>query len=578
MTTARSLIFLLSLLVVATGCTESGDPGSSAEGLAESPQPVELNAADSEALLPLAMLRYVPADTPYVWASAKPLSIDALPWRLEELVPLLDAVTTRLTPQNTEAPFNPPSGRLGARRLMWAIGSALDGNLSEEGFERLGVELQPAIVFYGTGLFPTLRMEIADAARIDALIDRVTTQSRLPVEKVEQDGQSLRIITISPRARLALTTQGNTLVAAGFPSDAQDFVLSQLFSTPEQNLADARTLQNALALHGDADALGVGILDLEGLVAGLSGQPGTLAASLQAAGVTTPVLSEACATDVARLTQRFPRLVATATPVSFLDLRQAELTLESRDTPFLLALSALKQPTAVAPTRDVAGFLSVGLDVQGLISMAVDQFADMDPTWGCRRLERLNGAKSKVIFGSALIPQSIKQLKGFSVVVESLESTADGRTRPKGYGTLRGGALDDLLELAQTRVRSVADLELPKPGARSTFAPQGGKLARLGKLHLTRDAKSVSFDFGSEEAQDTQVTLADDGPLVVAGWNGGVLRQHWLRKWAQELDDQTLGVSSVVAELSGRYGLRTVALDVSERGISLRYQRNAGTE
>ena len=123
---------------------------------------------DSKTVPPMAseqgLLRYVPADTPYVFAMIDPLPDEVA----DKFEPKLDAMLTtyqevlRATIQNRATDKSDAEDGNGIPDEAAALLEELAGLLSIEGLRSAGIERDSTMVLYGAGLLPVMRMTLSD--------------------------------------------------------------------------------------------------------------------------------------------------------------------------------------------------------------------------------------------------------------------------------------------------------------------------------------------------------------------------------------------------------------------------------
>jgi hypothetical protein len=192
------------------------------------------------------LLAAVPADTPYVFASFKPVPLYAL----RGLADLLGPHVRRGFLEGTAA-----GGAAGARtgRDVLAEITALD----VRGLADLGLNLQARFVIYGVRGYPVLRFEMGDGARLLEWLER--RQSGAPL--AERAGYHYRIVG-SPRGPVLFALGAKEAIVAVAPRDvlAGDLDLFLGAQLPAKSLTTAQL--RALAQRDGFTGQGVGFVDV----------------------------------------------------------------------------------------------------------------------------------------------------------------------------------------------------------------------------------------------------------------------------------------------------------------------------
>ena len=170
-------LVVFGLLILAFGCSRE----------------VEKPAAD--------LLRHVPADTPYVFVNSRHLP-DALRARLADYYAAqlasqrasLAQLRKQIEASEDTAPMADAARQ--AFAVMDALLAEFEGRDTAEKVRELGIEPVTRSVLYGIGLLPAMRVEIADAQRLNAMLDRVEQRAGVSAARGELDGQAYRRIDL----------------------------------------------------------------------------------------------------------------------------------------------------------------------------------------------------------------------------------------------------------------------------------------------------------------------------------------------------------------------------------------------
>lgn len=229
------------------------------------------------------LLQQVPADTPYLMQTSKPLP-DGLYDRLlamgnSQLAQAQrdwGALAEQLEKARRESGGQPTPAQQQAQRtltIMQALAAELAGKFDRAGMASLGFDPQARSVLYGLGPFPVLRTEVADAAKVEALLARVEARSGHTAEHAQLDGRDYRRVALGQRMVMLLSLHDNQLVVGLLPSAAEADLLPLVLGsrTPDHALADGDTLaqlQDRYGYPGHAE----GYLDIQRLTVLLTGR------------------------------------------------------------------------------------------------------------------------------------------------------------------------------------------------------------------------------------------------------------------------------------------------------------------
>ena len=124
------------------------------------------------------LLQYVPADSPYVFASVTPLSdelMDKLEPKIERVLQSYQTVLREAVRAKSEQASDELEEAEMAR--ITAVVEELSSLLSIEGMRNAGLGRESTAAFYGNGILPVVRFELTDGALFDAAIDRLEEEA-----------------------------------------------------------------------------------------------------------------------------------------------------------------------------------------------------------------------------------------------------------------------------------------------------------------------------------------------------------------------------------------------------------------
>jgi len=418
------------------------------------------------------LLQQVPADTPYVFVTSRPLP-DGLRERLAEhyarQLSAQSATVAHLRAQVAAAEQTAPAtfrvGRL--LDVLEALFAELEGRNTAAGLRELGIEPVPRSVFYGIGLLPAVRLEVADADRFEALLDRIEQRAGGGALHAELNGQAYRRIDLGGvDAVLAMT--GRQMVAGLLPDALFERDLPLLLGRqpPDESLDAAGDVQALIERHGFTGQ-GEGFVRLDRLVATLMGKDqGRNADLLRALGAAPPPFSDACMRMTEELVAGMPRWVVGVTEADETRLAARGIWESSPAVAGYLQKLAAPVP-GVGAAYD--GLLAVGLGldlpqlrnaVDALLRQVIAAGSDcewVDPASLQAVIPQLNLALGPMTAG----------IKGFNLQIADLDiDPASLRPARVRAGLL--AAVDDprgILALGAMFNPALAALEIPNDGS-----------------------------------------------------------------------------------------------------------------
>ena len=363
-----------------------------------------------------AILAHVPADTPYVLTSFEGFAAPgfervfaAFERKLAELLRLtetFDAESRRELPP--------------ALRSLLALGDEMKG---KGGWARaLGLAPRPAFVVYGLSVWPVVRVEVADRARLLAVIERALAAGDQPLERRALGGH-----TYWSRSDGELTVVGavleRELVLAVLPTAAVHGALPSLLAQPPpaRSLASAPGFADLKARHRMLGLM-FGFVDLRRAVARLTtATPDALDVALHAM---TGTITDACRADLARLADAVPRVVYgyhRADTRGFEASVLVELAPELRRT--LAALRTRTPEVRVDPRRRPLLALGVAVDGDEAVRWVRDVAGQLQARpFECEWFRELGPAsRALASLVEEPLPPMFRGLRGFSVSVDELE-------------------------------------------------------------------------------------------------------------------------------------------------------------
>ena len=502
-----------------------------------------------------AILAPVPADSPYVLALVDPVS-EAL---RAKMMARLDAQLTQ-SMQKLEGLNGADRSKLEPwARALLALTDELRGTKPSQWFEKLGLDARGRFVLYGLSLWPVLRVDITDGARLSKVIEHLLAAGGFPVQQRTLDRRAYWLAAGRDFSFIA-SVLDREAVAAVVPTATIDAALPLVLGTraPDHPLAATTTVPELLARHKFIGAL-VAYFDVPNLITILTGpQPGPLDIPLRAA--TGPV-SPVCRSELDRLAAVVPRVVlgyhhindnsfdagmvfemppAISAPLRKLRTAIPEVTARITGHP-LLAFGAAANPNEViAWLRDTTRQVHAH-------PFACPWFTDLN-----KANDELAAKLDKPL------PPTWRGVRGFSLTLDDASASPPSVT---GHLLLAGDRVADLVTSLAGTVPAVAGIPLARDG-RPIALPtkQLGLPVSSAHLALTTDRLVIAAGEGSERrAAEHLITPAPRlSPLVVIAFNAPRL-QKLIASFGQQTGDSL--------DALGDTGF---TLDIADQGLELR--------
>ena len=230
----KSITFkvLLPIVVAAfalTACGKDQEPAGAASALSSNET----------------ILRYVPADTPYVFANVEPLPddlMDKVEPAIDDVLKSYQVVLREVVAMKQQELTEEQRNSEEAQKIT-AVIEELSTLMSIEGIREAGIGRDSKAAIYGNGLLPVIRFELTDGALFDAAIARLEERAGHKLSVAPIEGGAYRYID-ADKIRVVIAILENqaviTLVPTGFSDDQTAAALG--LTPPETSIAEAGTL------------------------------------------------------------------------------------------------------------------------------------------------------------------------------------------------------------------------------------------------------------------------------------------------------------------------------------------------
>ena len=536
-----SLFTAVFFVVLVVGCSRDPEPPSTAD-----------------------LLRHVPADTPYVFVTSRQLP-DPLREKLAdyyaEQMAMQRAGLIRIREPLDEAPQTDPMVERAIRALdvVDAVLAEFEGRTTAAQVRELGIEPVTRSVFYGIGVLPAMRIEIADAQKLNAMLDRVEQRADLSVEHATLNEQSYRRFDLG-QLDLVLSVNDKHLVAGLLPDTLFDRELPMLLgqADPASTLADSGDIRRLIGRYG-FPGYGEGFIELDSLLAILQGKADGLNAEvMQALGVPPLPIPQGCMPLGESLVAGMPRVV-----MGVSEAEDKRITVQSiwESTPDVAAyLQRLAAPVpGVGGSHD--GLLAVGMGIdlpqlRNAIEALLRQVMSAGESCELVEPDKLQAVIPQL--NLALGPMTAG-IKGFSLRIDDLQLDPE-TLEPLDLRAGLLAAVDDprgVFALGAMFNPALAALEIPTDGTLVELSPALGMDAAMPPLQVAIKDKALLLIAGTESASMAQPLLdaAVLEPAPILALDYGVhklmerfgsygdqaierLRERGQAEMAEELNDQ----------------------------------------
>ena len=497
-----------------------------------------------------APLAFVPADTPYVVANLDILDDGTRGALLAQADAQLPSQLAQLDAAADQMAAKDPEGA----RLLHALSAEFKGKTIETFAQGAGLNLKGYSAFYGLGLAPVMRFELADASAFDAFVGRLEAAYGKKLDAASVDKQAYRKFAFpASGTQIVLATVGKQAVAALLPADASPALLRQAFGMdrPQKSLQDDGRLAALSKTKGYQKWL-VGELDLTRALPLAIGGKDPLVNAIQKARAEAvsaktgePVATQlqtspSCNADAARIAARVPRVSFGYTQLNAKH-QNARVDVALADD-ISQAFSSLKVEVPGLGKAGSAPFdLSIALPIASLRTFWMAQAdAVAAKPFTCASLTDLNDSFAKL--GPAMQKAAIPpfgDMLGLRVALDSLSADKDA-AMPSFSGRLVLGTAnpEGLLAMGQMMVPALAQLKAGTDGKPQALPKDMASM--LGQpAWVAVSPKALALGIGAGEDSRLADMLKEPG-----GDAGQMTRMHisgamyvsWLQLMEQKLD------------------------------------------
>ncbi len=528
-----------------------------------------------------APLAFVPADTPYVFANSEPIPEAATARWQEQMQAMWPVMLAPLDKAMADLDRAHLPKNAAPVRVIRALIDEIRGRDTLAKWREIGLSPTTHFAFYGVGLIPVLRLELADADAFRAAIARIEQASASTLDRARIGTQE--ILTIGTAVQAVIAIERKHLVVSVLPAAADDTLKRRVLGIdrPARSLAES----GEFVAFNDARGYlpyGSGWIDTRRSLDLAETDPG-IAAFVRVAGGKPPEIDPACRTEFDAVAGKMPRLAGGYT--AFDDTRvtiHARVDLAPDLAKKLIALAAATPGTIDADALfDIAIALPV-LRVRDFWVAQADAVAAAP--FHCTLLAPLNAVFAALKLRlDRVIPPPLADLSGLRASASRVEWPQHAARPDVEASVLVGSANPSfLLNLARVSVPALRTLELAADGT-PTAIPQTAlpDSARDMTFAAAMSGKAIAIATGRNEIDRlaTRVNAAPGQPgvLVDAAYSGHIYSvfadamQHFAERMPAEQRaqfDMQRKLYAYYAQWFRRFGIRVAivaeGIDVTE--------------
>ena len=552
----RAPIFALALagVICAGGCKKENAAASAAGAT-----PAQ-NAAQAAALKAPALFAHIPADTPYVFASFEP--IPASYW--SKLGKAFGPTWEKLIEQGLARPGETP-----AERFVQAILGQLKGHLDAAGIQQtFGLSPRSRFAFYGVGVAPVWRVELADPKALTATIDRAAKASGFTPPTATLGSRSYWRMDEGDVVVVA-AVNGDQLVVSFGPKALVEPALPVILGAknPDHSMADGAALKDLVARYGFGPT-GVGYVDANKLL-------GVLAKAhiFGGAGSGAPV-SPDCQAALTRAAGHFPRLVVGYDRLTDTQMT-ARMVLET-DAGIAKRLQGLQVEVpglTDGPPADKPLFA-----MGGGINIAKARAAGIDAADGLSALGQACAADGLVTSAERMktamsvpLPPGFDKIRGGLVEVSTAEVAGGRPSNVSGFMLLADDDPAGLLDLLESQLPPGKLPKMNRDGSFHVLLP-AGTVPGLGEIQGAVLPKALVVSVGNGATAAAQKALARHGasPLMMFSYDYG----RFMKLVGSSMP--MAAAESGFMNMTGLFGQLSMWASPSEHGLTVSMRMEMG--
>jgi hypothetical protein len=501
MTFTRTLALIVGAALVLSACNNESD--GVASNVIENPNP---------------LLAYVPADTAYVYASLEPAPKEITDVYIERFQPVLDVMSEKVKKFQADYETGEYQGKQAAH-FVTAVLDELGGNLSAEGFEKLGISLHAHTAIYATGIFPVIRLGLSDEQALRDAIARIEAKMGFVVPVKELNGSSYWHIAedgVPLGMYLAILDQQVALTV--FPVTAEDSLLAAFLG--QEMPAESMASTNALAIMNSKKGYtnyGSGIVDLKKLSDELL-NPNSDTRTYLGPEFTSQLktLDAVCIAEIESMIDKAPRMTVGSTKLSANEIGwRFELEIENS---LAMSLAALVSDTPAAAQGDHLLSASLAVKVGKLRNFMLEKVNAIVATpYQCEKMQDINQQAVQLVEQLNIpMPPMVTNIMGLRVRVDDFDPTKE-ITKGDGLLALYVDKPEMFVGMATMMVPGFEELDLANQSEPVKLPSELIQMEGIDVFALVSD-NAIGASVGERHAKDLGAFLnakpQDDGTFL----------------------------------------------------------------
>ena len=482
------------------------------------------------------LLDYVPADSPYVFASIAPLPdavFDKLDPKIDRILQSYETLLREIAGMAIEKSADDGDDSEDAEKAA-AVIAELSSLMSVDGLRGAGFDRKSTAVFYGNGLLPVLRIEVSDGALFESALSRIEEKAGEKMDVATIAGSPVRYV-VAKDAKILVSIHEKQVVISVAPAAFSDKQIAELLglSPPKSSIADSGVLQSIASEYGFNDYF-IGYIDIEGIVETVTGGASGLDADLISmiedlddaddsfGSVKQDELSDVCRAEIRSMAGVMPRIVMGYTDISPQRF-DSQFIIELRDD-IATSLTALTAPVP-GLGGDPGGLMSFGMsiDVMAMRNFYEAQLdaLEADP-FLCEAFADLQaGIEQGRMALQQPVPPMVYDFRGFVGVIKDIEGLDMAKRTPPtsvdGRFLLAMDNVPALVSFGAMLSPELAGLDLQPDGEPLQLdMPQAQMLGGDVFVAMTDDALALSVGDGAETELARMLTAdaTDNGTFL----------------------------------------------------------------
>ncbi len=508
-----------------------------------------VSAASAASRNSVDLLRYIPADTPYVFALTAPLPsklADKLEPTVDEFLQAYQRILRHAMAEQLVKMSSEEDAADDAEQFREVAEEVLS-LMSLEGIRGAGIGRDSAFTLYGNGLLPVLRIELTDPDLFDAALARIEEKAGESLLIGETDGQPYKYAELE-NVKLLIATLDEQAIITAVPARFNDAQVAMALGVkkPRRNLKNSKRLRTIRKEYGFSDYF-TGFIDNERIAEIFTGKATGLDNELFAVlDYQTPDLTETCSTEIMEMVGIVPRIVFGYSEITA-DIVESAMIIEMRKD----IAEGLANVSAAVPGLglDTGGLLSIGF---GLNPIALREFyearldaMEADP-YECENFADLQAgvAKGREVLNQP-IPPVVYSFRGIVANIADIKGMdLSSKTPPESIDASILFAVENaesLITMAAMMDPQIAALNLLPDGkpVRLNFT----KLAEIADeafAAMSANALSIAIGEGAENNSTSMLVAesADPVPILSISMNSARYYAMVGEAMAQESTDE----------------------------------------